>query len=175
MVYLQKIARVVLATFVTLVLIVVAMPNAYAASSDVKTRIHSHCHRDGCDIQMKTNLENLIVIDTNAVFFQDQGLMRKHHHFQDFLPAQVYARELIVIDRDAPGNTFTFKNDLTGPNSVNINKATVYVSDAIFTQVTKKIYSNQNVSVNVNTGSNTILFNNSTGNINTGDVSISLK
>jgi hypothetical protein len=175
MVHVQKFTRILAPTILVLMASVFAIPGANAASSTVRISLHNYCHRDGCDMKMTTNQENKIKVDTNAAFFTAQGMMKRHHHFLGFLPDVVYARELTIIDREAPGNTFNLTNDLTGPSSVNINEVTVNVSDSIFKQIEHNIFSSQNVGVEVNTGNNTMSFNTSLGNITTSDISISLR
>ena len=172
MVYIKKITRFI-APALLLASLFFAVP-VKAASTNMQVKLRNHCHRDGCEMKMKTNQENKISVLTNEDFFLAQNMMRRHRHFKDFLPVEVFARKLTIVDRDAPDNTFNLKNKLTGPNSVNINEVTINVSDAIFRQIERNVFLNQNVSISVNTGDNTISFNTVVGNITTGDVSISL-
>ena len=175
MVNLPKITKIIAPVVLLLAMFSSLAPAASAADTSVRVKLRSSCHRDGCDMKMTTNRENQIQVNTNEAFFLSQGMMKRHHHFSSFLPAAVYARELTIVNRDAPGNTFNLRNDLTGPSSVNINEVTVNVSDTVFKQIEHNIYTNQSVSIEVNTGNNTISFNTVFRNISAGDISFALR
>jgi len=85
----------------------------------------------------------------------------------------MFARRIVLVDRDDLSREIEIRNSNTGPFSINTIR--VETSDEFFNRVVNRIDVDQNINISVNTGNNTISFNTVVGDISTGDVSISIQ
>lgn len=109
----------------------------------------------------------------NNFFNQNRVFLERFRLFQDHRPDMMFARRIVLVDRDNPIRTIEIRNSNTGPFSVNTIR--VLTSDEFFNRVVNRIDVDQNVNISVNTGDNTISFNTVVGDISTGDVNISIQ
>jgi len=114
-------------------------------------------------------------------FFMQHGYWQwqwnnNDQRFEMVYPTMGFPQRVIVYDQDNPGSEITIENSnfLTGPNSVNINEADIYVSHYVFESLSQSVDQLSNVNLSVNTGNNTISYNTVTGNVTTGAVSVSV-
>lgn len=77
----------------------------------------------------------------------------------------------IIMVGNNENNSVRFENDTTGPNSQNINDATINSDRDI--RISNRTYVNNDTDIRANTGENTIASNTCVGDVTTGDVRVS--
>lgn len=123
-------------------------------------------------------LDNYNTANQTVTILTDSNYLTSNGYHNFFvmrnLSQQMNARKIIILDRDNVNNVITVRNRLAGVNS--FRSITVTVDHAYFVELSKRIDSIRNdINIRVNTGTNTITFNNTTGDLTTGSVSISIR
>jgi hypothetical protein len=113
---------------------------------------------------------NFVTVKTDRAFFNREGLFGRHPIFNYYLHDQIYARQIVLVDQLYPTDVIVINNSNTGAYSVNVIR--VVVDHDFFNQVSSDISVNQNITLSVDTGNNSVSYNTGSGDIETGDVSL---
>jgi len=108
----------------------------------------------------------------NSMYFQKQVMYRNLSVGLVLPPNNSLVEEVVLLDRDT-NETLVLNNQNTGPFSM--NRIVLRLADTDFRQLISNVSMSQDVSVGVDTGSNTVSFNTLAGGLTTGDVSINIQ
>lgn len=175
MIFLRNIWRLFTLALIALLLVPVFAVPTLAGDDMVRVKIRSHCNDNGCVTKMITGADNKIQVLSSYNFFLAQGMMRRHHHFEDYLPQTVYAKEIIFTDKNAPDNQFIYKSGTAVESEEKISKVAAEVSSDFLNEISQNIYLNQDASVIIDCANGTVVFRTGSVISTATDISISLR
>lgn len=152
-------------------LLVLASPlSAKAAGNFVLTG-----QADGRSLVVTKNNSNFVVVSNNNFVSLDTVLNRSWNFTLVTDDNQLTPRRVVLLDRDNSNNRIVLTNFLTGPNSTNVNRVVLTVDSDFFARVSDMTRVNTNVGLRLNTGSNTVSMNTITGDLVTGNITVSVR